>query len=382
MTEKESASASSLRTKLLLTLGSAFLTLAVAEVVCRVQAHLRNSKSIEVAFSTQRHLKDGERVALIDIIQMSPNDRIIFELKRNLDAVPFRGVPLTTNSFGFRGEEIEVEAAPNTVTILGIGDSVMFGHGVGDGICYLRALERNLRKQYPEKNWRVINTGVPAYNTVMELETLRTKGLQFKPDLVLLNLVPNDLVLPQYVRMEEDALDLSRSFLVDFFRDRIEGADRGFEEEEGRDNRLTLRPVLKEGEEGANGRRRKLPERYRGLVGWEPFREALDDLVELSKEHDFEVVSFTTIENETTVKMIEEARSRGFMHVRLLPELQAYMKEKYNAEFDYKAKGPYMKSDLVVSIADGHPSKIQHDMAADKLLKRMAEEGIIEKLME
>lgn len=381
MSDSNSAGAS-LRAKLTLAVLSTLFTLCVAEVVCRAMAHARNRKSIEVAFSTQRHLKDGERVALIDIIQMSPNDRIIFDLKRNLDAVPFRGVPLTTNSFGFRGPEIQVEAEPNTVTIVGIGDSVMFGHGVGDDICYLRALERNLREQHPAKNWRIINTGVPAYNTVMELETLRTKGLQFKPDMVLINLVPNDLVLPQYIRMEEDAFDLSRSFLRDYFRDRVAASEHGFDVEEGRDDRLQLRPKLEEGEEGANGRRRKLPERYRGMVGWDPFCQALDDLVELSKEHDFEVVSFTTIENALTEKMIEEARARGFLHVRLLPEIQAYMREHYDADFEYKKKGPYMNSDLVVSIGDGHPSKIQHDMAAEKLLQRMNEEGLVERLLE
>ncbi len=375
MTASNSASGSSLRAKIILALVSALLTLLAAEVVCRVLAHSRNRKSIEVAFSEQRHLEEGERVALIDIIQMSPNDRIIFELKRNLAGVPFRDVSLSTNSFGFRGEEIEVEAEPNTVTIVGIGDSVMFGHGVGDGICYLRVLERELRERYPAKNWRVINTGVPAYNTVMELETLKTKALQFKPDLVIINLVPNDLVLPQYVRMEEDAFDLSRSFLIDMLRDLRSGVDHGFEVEEGRDDRLTLR------QKNSDGRRTKIPERYRELVGWEPWGKAMDELVALSKEHGFQLLSFSTVENETLEKMIEEAEARGIMHVRLLPEIEAHMREKYGVGFDYKAKGPYMNSDLVVSLIDGHPSELQHRMAAEKILKSMAEAGLFEKLM-
>ena len=53
-----------------------------------------------------------------------------------------------------------------------------------------------LNAAYPQKTWEIINTGVPGYNTVMEVATMRAKGLALEPDIVILNVVTNDLNLP------------------------------------------------------------------------------------------------------------------------------------------------------------------------------------------
>ena len=46
-----------------------------------------------------------------------------------------------------------------------------------------------LRERHPERRWDWVNTGVPGYNTAMQVATLRERALVFEPDLVLLSLV-------------------------------------------------------------------------------------------------------------------------------------------------------------------------------------------------
>ncbi len=360
--------------KLLLAVSVALLTLAALEVACRVLVHQRNQGSMEVAFSKKRHLEDGERVALIDIIQASTSDDIVYELKPNLEAVPFKGVPLTTNRFGFRGEEIEVEEGPNTVTIVGIGDSVMFGHGEGDGKNYLAILQNMLRAKYPQKDWRVINTGVPAYNTVMEVATLRRKALAFGPDLVILGVVQNDLVLPQYVCTVEDVTALDHSFLMDLLFGRAQDdGERGFDMRAGRDSRLASGKTLSQGE---------IPERYLHLVGWEPFYGALDELKQMSEEHGFPVVTYTDVESDITDEMLQATAERGFFHVAVLPEIQAHMAERHNAQFSRDDTSAYQASSLVVGPTNAHPSHLLHFMGARKLLAELERAGYIDRLLE
>lgn len=351
------------------------VALLLGEAACRVLAHVANQQTLDVAFSTRRHIEEGQRVALIDILQMSPNDRIIFELKRGMRDAPFKGAPFSTNSHGFRGPEIEVAEGPDTVTIVGLGDSVMFGYGVADDRPYLAVLEKHLNHRYPQKRWRCINTAAPAYNTVMEVETLRARALPFGPDLVILGLVSNDLVLPPYMRAEVDVFDAGRSFLLEQL---LEGtrwaADRnGFDLREGRDSRLVFHSGLEEP--------RKTPQRYKDMTGWEPFRAALADLQAMAGEHGFRVVTFTNTEDDTTDRMVKLTTEQGWPHVALLPEIQAYLQAHGGGAWSPEHPEAYLASKLAVAPDDGHPSPLQHQMAAVKLLGELERLGIIAELV-
>ena len=362
--------------RLALVASATLLALLLGELACRVLAHVANQDTLEVAFSTQRHVEEGQRVAMIDILQMSPNDRIIFELKRGLRDVPFKGAPFSTNSHGFRGPEIDVATGPDTVTIVGIGDSVMFGYGVADDRPYLAVLEQHLRRKYPQKQWRCINTAAPAYNTVIEVETLRSRALPFGPDLVILGLVSNDLVLPPYMRAVDDELDLGRSFLLEqLFKGTRWAVNRnGFELREGRDSRLVFHAGLDEQPSNAG--------KYQELTGWEPFRAALRDLDGLSREHGFQVLTFTNTEDVTTQRMMKAATDLGWPHVRLLPEINQHLKQHGGGSWSPEHPEAYLESALSVSPDDGHPSALQHLMAASKLLSELERLGIIERLLE
>ncbi len=361
--------------RLALVAGALLFALLLGEAACRALAHVANQRTLDVAFSTERHLQEGQRVALIDIMQMSPHDRIIFELKRGMRDAPFKGAPFSTNSHGFRGPEMEVAEGPDTVTIVGLGDSVMFGYGVTDDRPYLTVLERQLNHKYPQKRWRCINTAVPAYNTVIEVETLRWRALPFGPDLVILGLVSNDLTLPPYVRAEVDVFDTSRSFLLEQLLEGTRWAtDRnGFDLREGRDSRLVFHPGLDEAQ--------KTPGKYQDMTGWEPFRAALRDLQDMASEHGFRVVTFTNTEDDNTARMVKVAAEHGWPHVALLPEIQRYLRFHGGGSWSAEHPEAYLASKLALAPDDGHPSPLQHQMAALKLLGELERLGIIADLL-
>ena len=362
----------SILAKLALLVGVLLTMALVGEVASRVRVHVLNQRSMDPTIAEKWRAEHGGRVALIDIIQSNPNPKIVFDLKPNLKAVPFKNAATSTNSRGFRYREVEPDEGPGVVTIIGLGDSIMFGWGVADGRNYTSFLERLLNEKYPMKTWRVINTAAPGYNTVIEVETLKDKGLAFKPDIVLIDLVPNDLELPVYVFKPKDVYALDRSFLLRWIDERLAAAKQPNADLPGRD------PLLEPGRVVDND-----DEIYRDLFGWKPFILALDELRDLAQQHHFKLVSFTTVENSTTDQMTKLALEHGSMHVRLLPEIQAYLDEKYGpTTWDFEHPEPLMSSDLVVTPDDGHPSVIQHMMAAQKLLEELEASGEIARLIQ
>ena len=101
--------------------------------------------------------------------------------------------PVSTNSYGFRDREYSTKADQNTVRILVLGDSLTFGVGVAFEDTYPKRLESMLNSRGTER-YEVINAGVGAYDTWQEVSFLKTEGLQFNPNIVVLGLYANDIV--------------------------------------------------------------------------------------------------------------------------------------------------------------------------------------------
>ena len=108
------------------------VTLIVSLVICagileggaRWLALRAYTGSLEDAFAFPELPPAGAKVTLGEILRPSRYERIVFELKPNLDVV-FRGATVKTNTSGWREEEPLV--GPDVRTVVGIGDSVMFG---------------------------------------------------------------------------------------------------------------------------------------------------------------------------------------------------------------------------------------------------------------
>ncbi len=102
-------------------------------------------------------------------------------------------VPIAINSRGLRDREVAPAKPPGTVRILVLGDSFTYGSGVAGEETFPKRLEGLLAAQAGARV-EVINAGVSGYGTVHEAAFLRAEGWDYEPDLVILQVFPqNDL---------------------------------------------------------------------------------------------------------------------------------------------------------------------------------------------
>jgi hypothetical protein len=360
----------SLVAKLALLAGSTVVVLALAEIGARAYAHWHNQNTLERALKAPPDLAEGQPATLRSIIRMSEDDRIAYELRSGLEKVSYKGRPLTTNAMGFRSPDYPVEKPPHGVTIVGLGDSVMFGHGVGDGESYMDRLQELLVEERPDVDWRVINTGVPGYNTMMEVATLEQKVLPFGPDVVILGLVSNDFGPPNYVRVADDVWDPSRSFFLEFLRGQGAGSQDALKHR--------TRWVKETGGHQA-------PPRYAQLYGRKAFGAAVDRLKELSEQEGFEVIAFLMFETSVArdgkltpeMEMVAACERRGFTIIRFQDVIERTLEATTDEPFSWEL---YEKSHLAASKNNSHPSAVLHNMAARRLFKHMKSSGLLEVL--
>jgi lysophospholipase L1-like esterase len=119
-------------------------------------------------------------------IEALPQSERVYGLRANVPE------PFVTNSYGFRGPEVPVKKPPSVFRILMLGDSITYGNAVAWNETFSHFLEQELNAAGAETRFEVLNLGVSGYNTRQELATLRQLGLQFAPDLVVLNVCLND----------------------------------------------------------------------------------------------------------------------------------------------------------------------------------------------
>jgi hypothetical protein len=103
------------------------------------------------------------------------------------------------NQLGFRDHEYSIQKPKDVYRIVVIGDSIAFGYCNNEeplslNSTFSKLLEAKLNKIRPFGYSRieVLNMGVSGYHTLQEAEFLRTKGLAFNPDLVIVAYCLND----------------------------------------------------------------------------------------------------------------------------------------------------------------------------------------------
>ncbi|NDC37148.1 MAG: SGNH/GDSL hydrolase family protein [Proteobacteria bacterium] len=146
------------------------------------------------------------------IINPHPDDRIIYELRANLD-VKFTNVRVITNSCGLRSPERPRAKPANTYRIALLGDSFAFGWGVPQDQTFAQVLEdtlNSLTRGVPKVE--VMNLGVPGYSTFQEVAAFRDKGLAFEPDTALIFFIHNDFDFPFFVRDNSKPAGVVQSF--------------------------------------------------------------------------------------------------------------------------------------------------------------------------
>lgn len=128
-------------------------------------------------------------------------------------SMDYYGTKININSFGFRGKEFDVKKDGNVYRILCLGDSVTFGIRLPREQTFSFLLGEGLNKNNREGiHYEVLNGGVPGYNTLQEYKLLRAKGERVNPDLVILNVVLNDIVMKRRTYLIKRCLASSALF--------------------------------------------------------------------------------------------------------------------------------------------------------------------------
>lgn len=329
---------------------SILITLLFVEIGFRIGAYIRDMNTLENLEQTLNVPKPGKRVNLGHIIRMSKNPRIIYKLIPNLSVI-FKNQPITVNANGFRGDIIPIAKNPQSIRIVGIGDSIMFGWGVKDEETYLAVLSRMLNLRCPEYSWEIINTAVPGYNTVQEVETLKEEGIPYKPDIVLIDYVGNDLSLPNFIREQEDYFALNQSFMVKYFRGKLGKV------------KMISTPMISKGRARVfESNPQKVPKQYKNMVGLEAYHGAMKELQVLSRKNKFDVIVFSYAKLPAFVKEISS--QLGFYVLET-----AHLFKKYASEQNLNAETVWWQ----ISKEDPHPSAIIHKIIAEALFKFIEE---------
>ncbi|MCK4911249.1 MAG: SGNH/GDSL hydrolase family protein [Thermodesulfovibrionales bacterium] len=349
-------SAKTLITNLALSLMATLLCIAVVEGAFRVKAYLYESDLYAKKDKIKENLQNKGFLSNTDFgtrIQPSKYEDIFFELKP-LQQWNYLGADVSTSSMGFRDREYTVEKAPGTLRIFGIGDSIMFGQGVPQEETYLSLLEAMLNKRHPEYNWEVINSAVPDYNTSAEVETLRYKGLKYKPDLVVMGICTNDFDMPAlvfYMGLPDERnmgryFSLQHSFFVQYIR-----------------HRMKREPFLIPG----------FTHKYVEMSGGKGVFKAIKELKRISIIGDFPVLVFHLANdtNKNVMDLMKTANAYGMPAVDVSPMIQRYM--KYQGIKDY--------FDSALSVSDGHPSSTSHEIAANALFEYLESSGLVSMLL-
>lgn len=147
-----------------------------------------------------RDLRTDGGVSLRTVVRPHPSDKIIYELRPNLN-IEFRSVNVRTNSHGMRNPETPVEKPANTYRIALLGDSFAFGWAVEQDRIFARVLELELNRRHIRKEHiEVLNFGVPGYATFQEVAQFLDSGAQFQPDAVIVYFIKNDFGLPFFIK--------------------------------------------------------------------------------------------------------------------------------------------------------------------------------------
>lgn len=192
-------------TNIMLGLGSLLACLFLAEL------------GLRLAFAVRPNYEFEMWKYAVELKQPLPSPELPFAHYPNRTG-HYYGAEITTNSRGFRDREFPLAKAPGKKRILFLGDSFTLGWGVPFDRLFSKQLEELLRNN--PGGYEVINTGVGNYNSAMEVEAFKQRGLELQPDLVVLMYFANDMEPTPVVPTFGYSL-LKRFYLPGFIRERI-----------------------------------------------------------------------------------------------------------------------------------------------------------------
>ena len=303
---------------------------------------------------TPRRAPDAE-LRLVDILELDPDPRIVFRLRPDVEG-QFKGVRYRASALGIRGPQTTTAKRPGSIRVVGLGDSVMWGWGVEEDARYLDLLGDELIRSGVVGD--VVNLAVPGYNTVQEVETLRVRGMEFSPDVVVLGVTGNDAEIPLFLwGAGARPWSFGRPVLLDLLAGLLHGAPGGGEA--GTGGLVPMTAYLQPPDEAGTAWR--VPEAFAHLVGMDNVLGALDTLAGLARTHGFAVVvvpwaSGPAAHLALVTAVAQACRQRGFTVVDVAAGLAAE-----------RARDGLDEAALWLTPRDFHPNARAHRILAGML---------------
>ena len=265
-------------------LALSFLMLEVGYRVLLKRAKQQNTLArLQEAHAKGEAMRVHSTSPLASIVEVSADHALGYELQPNLNK-DFGHHSLRTNADGLREDRNYTPGRlAGGLRIIGLGDSGMFGWSCDQGEGYMEVLEDLLRARGGAP-CEVLNLAVPGYNTQLEVEMLRWKGLKYEPDIVVVGWCDNDYQLPFFV-VDEGAFrrrDVSFLYALCFDRSRLEDLCGGVAKKPEPHGEAGPRPAAKPGQ---------APDPA-------PVAAALRELSALSREHGFKVLVFGPMDDQ------------------------------------------------------------------------------------
>ena len=268
-----------------------------------------------------------------------------YELRPDMDT-RFRGVAFVTNSAGLADREYSLEKPPKTFRAVVMGSSLSMPSGVEIEHAWHSVVEDALNEASTTRRFEFINFGVEHYGLGEIVATLKSKAMDYDPDLIILALsryTPHVLwdddrpafeVPPRMYRFFEfTALhQLSRMYGLGLYRakedrrQRVEGVD-GYLRQVGR-ALLEMNEVA-----GANG--------ISFAVVW---------------------VGFAPPDSATQRLIGGLARKHGFAVVNARKPL---------------ADSQFSKLELQVDAGDSHPNALAHGLMAEEIKAQLSSKALV-----
>ena len=120
----------------------------------------------------------------------------LYEIKTSgMELVPNQqSQSITINSLGFRGDDFSIEKSNSSYRIFMLGGSTMFGHGAtSDKTTIPGYTQEFFQKDFEEYDIQVINSGIQGANSFDELNIIKTRLLDYSPDMMVIYDGWNDL---------------------------------------------------------------------------------------------------------------------------------------------------------------------------------------------
>jgi len=156
-----------------------FIPLAIFLVIGEVAIRVYLSRNIFYDVEMSRYSR---------ILKIDSENALIGHVHRPKGEATLMGVNVKINSHGFRDDEVS-KAHSEGRRIVFLGDSLTFGWGVEKQDGFEHLIERELNARSPTE---IINFGTGNYNTVQEVNLFLDKGLDYRPDHVVLFYFIND----------------------------------------------------------------------------------------------------------------------------------------------------------------------------------------------